>query len=369
MLLKVHLFPEYCIEKSSLFGYSQQIPRSHVVTVMKLGLLLLRTLFIVVILMQLTACGNKDEEEESRPDTLTTVRPQAPDLGISDLGDIQDDEAPLTIGEFTTNPDDADGPPRVDLPSSREEIASMPGMPEKIAGSDDEPQGEAEQPPGFSGVEEEESSAEDAPRSPASTPALYSIDFTNFSGSSNSYLSSKGYEKASFFVSDIAAKKKNGYLQVGKRRDGFFGLRKKELTDLPAAHLRRIQTMKLNWASITYASDENWLDEDKRRQTIGIVVSFGGKTSAGVPYFLGFVLSKTGPIGRYFKPARYSEVGRYTTVAQPGEGQFVQNTIDLKDHFSKAFPDVEYPGVSGLAIEVDTRSMEGLGAVKSISLH
>lgn len=337
---------------------------------MKLVLLSLRTLFIVAILLQLTACGNKDEEEESRPDTPTTVRPQAPDLGISDLGDIQDDEAPLTIGEFTTNPDDTDGPPRVDLPSSREEIASMPEMPGvEIEGSDDESQGEAEQPPGFSGVEEEESSAEDAPRSPASTPALYSIDFTNFSGSANSYLSSKGYEKASFFVSDIAAKKKNGYLQVGKRRDGFFGLRKKELTELPAAQLRRIQTMKLNWASISYASDENWLDEDKRRQTIGIVVSFGGKTSAGVPYFIGFVLSKTGPIGRYFKPTRYSEVGRYTTVAQPGEGQFVQNTIDLKDHFSKAFPGVEYPGVSGLAIEVDTRSMEGLGAVKSISLH
>ncbi|GEM_PF-1779130 len=236
-----------------------------------------------------------------------------------------------------------------------------------------EPEVDEEDVPDISGLEvgdsegEEEEEPAPAEPVPSSAPA-YQIDFTqSFSSPAEDVLDDMGFEVPSIFISDIDARFAAGAMLVGRFSKGYFGLRKKQITEIPEEKRRALKRMKLSWGIAKYPPGEDWNNSKKRRNSVAIIVSFGKKTSAGVPYFLGFSLTQTGEIGRYFRPSRYGDVGRYVTLAQPAAKVFLESDVDLKQHFHAAFgSSVPYPGVSGLAIEVDTRGMSGVGGIKKI---
>ena len=237
-----------------------------------------------------------------------------------------------------------------------------------------EPEVDEEDVPNISGLEihggdetpDVEPSTQEPPE-PAASPT-YQLDFTqNFSKSADDVLDEMGFEVPSIFISDIEPRFAGGSLLIGKFNKGFYGLRKKEITEIPAEKKRAIKKMNLSWGVAKYPSGENWDNSKKRRNSVGVIVSFGGKTSAGVPYFLGFVLTKTAKPFQYFRPSRYGDVGRYVTLSNPPERVFLDSKVDLKKHFHAAFgSDVPYPGVSGIGLEVDTRGMSGVGGIKKI---
>jgi len=183
------------------------------------------------------------------------------------------------------------------------------------------------------------------------------------------FLERNKFDVPSIFVIDLEARFSGDAMLVGEDSSGFFGLRKRELDDLTQAQKSQIQKMKVDWAVMKYPPHENWGNKKKRRQSLAVVISFGRPSVEKVPYFIGFLYSKNAKPGVYYVPSRFKKVGRYTSLGHLPQGQFKSETIDLKKHFIKAFPGVAYPGVSGLALEVDTRSMSGVGAIRSIEFQ
>ena len=222
--------------------------------------------------------------------------------------------------------------------------------------------------PGIEGLEGSSSNMNNQVTEKTAASPSYQIDFTqNFTKSASEILDKMGFEVPSIFIKDIEPRFKIGSLVVGKGNSGFYGLRKKEITEISEEQKRAIGKLDLTWGVLSYPPGEDWNSKNKRRNSVGLMVSFGGKTSAGVPYFLGFLLTKTAKPFQYFKPTRYAEVGRYVTVGNPPEKTVMQTSIDLRKHFASAFgSNVPYPGVSGIAIEVDTRDMSGVGFIQKI---
>ena len=199
--------------------------------------------------------------------------------------------------------------------------------------------------------------------------ALYHLDFIPQNGEDGEdFMDRNDFDVPSFWVSDIEPRFHANYMLAGEFNSGFFGLRKKELSHLSTAQKKSIRRLKVHWSVFKYPGHENWSNKKKRRQALAVVVSFGQPTVEKVPYFIGFLFSKTAKMGEYYKPSRFSRVGRYTTLGAPEVKQWQISNIDLEKHFRTAFPGVAYPGVSGLALEVDTRGMNGVGALKYLSL-
>lgn len=196
----------------------------------------------------------------------------------------------------------------------------------------------------------------------------YQIDFAqNFSKSASEILDEMGFEVPSIFIKDIAPRFQSASLIVGNSNRGFYGLRKKEITEISEEQKQALGKMTLTWGVSSYPPGENWSQKNRRRNSVGLIVSFGKKTNAGVPYFLGFVLTKTGKPFEYHRPTRYGDVGRYVTLANPPINTMMQTNVDLRKHFKAAFgTGIPYPGVSGIAIEVDTRDMSGVGFIQKI---
>jgi hypothetical protein len=202
---------------------------------------------------------------------------------------------------------------------------------------------------------------------------VHRLDFTqDFNESAKDVLESLGFEVPSFFVSDIDARFSEKGLVVGSKNRGYYGLRSSAIRNFPVAlgkNPKRITRLKLEWGIEQYPRKENWNKKKKRRNSIAVVISFGPKTSEGSPYFIGFVLAKTGTVGQYYIPSRFKRVGRYTIVAKPVEGKVWTSYLELKKHFTRAFgANIAYPGVSGVGIEVDTRGMTGVGFLSTLEL-
>ena len=217
-------------------------------------------------------------------------------------------------------------------------------------------------------VEEGENLQESSPQK-----LRHKLDFTlDYNDSAKDVLKSFGVEVPSFFVSDIDARFSDKGLVIGSKNRGYYGLRSSAIRNFPEAlreNPKKITQAKLVWGVERFPQKENWNRKKKRRNSIAIVISFGPKTSEGSPYFIGFVLSKTGEIGRYYVPSRFKKVGRYTIVAHPKEGVILTSDLDLKAYFTRAFgANIAYPGVSGVGIEVDTRNMNGQGLLAALEL-
>jgi hypothetical protein len=181
------------------------------------------------------------------------------------------------------------------------------------------------------------------------------------------FLKELGFRVPTIFVSDIRPRFFNNALIMGSSDEGFLGLRARRFRDLSAEESLSINEMVVEWGVLQFPPQEDWTQRRKQRSSVGILVTFGKQTSSGAPYFIVFNLTRTGELGRYYKPPRFRSVSRLITIAHPSAGELITSQIDLEDHFNKAFgPDLEYPGVSGMVLQVDTRSMSGVGAIRSV---
>ncbi len=181
------------------------------------------------------------------------------------------------------------------------------------------------------------------------------------------FLKGLGFRVPTIFVSDIRPRFMNNALLMGASDEGILGLRARRFRDLPIEDSLAIDEMVVEWGVLQYPPDENWAKKRKQRSSIGILVTFGEQTSSGAPYFIVFNLTRTGELGRYYTPPRFRSVSRLITIAHPPVGSLITSHIDVEDHFLKAFGDeIEYPGVSGMVLQVDTRSMSGIGVLRSV---
>ncbi len=124
--------------------------------------------------------------------------------------------------------------------------------------------------------------------------------------------------------------------------------------------LKGATSMRLVWGVNKYPIGASY-EKGINNEPIMLYVYYGSKKMPSgswfipdAPYFIGYYLGETDPVGKYFVGNHFSEGGRFTCVANPKEGKMITTEIDLDKAFKTAFHKKKMPVISAFALEVET---------------
>jgi hypothetical protein len=190
------------------------------------------------------------------------------------------------------------------------------------------------------------------------------IDFSDYEGGSiEEWLESKGFE-----LREAAKNRKELDLDVDE--NALFLEAKKPLLALiyrdfvdPVKYSR----IKIEWGVVKYPRGASY-EREVRDEALLVQVFFGDeKISSGLlalpdsPYFIGLFLGRHDKLNKVYKGGYYREGGRYVCLGNPKPGETIISEFDLFDAFKRYFQKDEVPNISGVALEVDTRSSDDDG--------
>jgi hypothetical protein len=188
---------------------------------------------------------------------------------------------------------------------------------------------------------------------------VYTLDFSDYPGGPvDAWLQAKGLK-----FKESAKDRDSLKLSV---TDGALSLEAKEamrgLLMNNELDLTRFSKVQIEWGVAKYPEGASYA-KDIRNQAIMLFLFFGKeRISSGhllypnLPYFVGVYLCDNDQLHTPYTGNSYQEGGRYVCVGNPQPGTTVTSEFDLVTAFQTYFAKDEVPPISGLALEVDTRS-------------
>lgn len=188
---------------------------------------------------------------------------------------------------------------------------------------------------------------------------LFSLDFTKEkSGNAVQWLEENGFD-FKLDADDLSLSFDRGLIL---RNEGDInGLMIKQL------NIKNAKRVKIEWGVQKFPAGIDW-ENGIFRDTAMVIVSFGTqKISSGsfvvpnLPYFLGIFLGQKEIEGKAYKGNYYQKGGRYFCSPCPANSnQTVVTNFELSDRFKSEFGRSTVPPITAIAIESDTRDLEGI---------
>ena len=185
------------------------------------------------------------------------------------------------------------------------------------------------------------------------------IDFSDYEeGSIEEWLEKKGFE-----LQEAARNRKELDLDVDE--GALFLEAKKPLRALivkDSVDPGEYSKVKIEWGAIKYPRGASY-EGKVNNEALLVLVFFGEeKISSGhlaipdSPYFIGLFLGRHDKLNKAYKGIYYHEGGRFVCLGNPKPGETIISEFDLADAFKRYFQKDEVPGISGVALEIDTTS-------------
>lgn len=190
---------------------------------------------------------------------------------------------------------------------------------------------------------------------------VYVVRFTDYEqGPIDDWLLGKGFQ----FERDAKRRDRidldvgsSGLVLEAKRRA--FGIMPDEAVNVP-----EFTFIEIDWGVNKHPSGASY-EQGVRNEAIMVIVFMGDENQSSgsflipdSPYFIGlFLCSGDDRINHAYVGSYFKKSGRYVCVDRPSAGEIVTSRLDLLEAYRNFFDKErdDDPGISGLALEVDTK--------------
>lgn len=190
---------------------------------------------------------------------------------------------------------------------------------------------------------------------------VYVVRFTDYEqGPIDDWLLGKGFQ----FERDAKRRDRidldvgsSGLVLEAKRRA--FGIMPDEAVNVP-----EFTFIEIDWGVNKHPSGASY-EQGVRNEAIMVIVFMGDENQSSgsffipdSPYFIGlFLCSGDDRINHAYVGSYFNKSGRYVCVDRPSAGEIVTSRLDLLEAYRNFFDKKrdDDPGISGLALEVDTK--------------
>ena len=188
---------------------------------------------------------------------------------------------------------------------------------------------------------------------------LWNIDFTTFPDDVRQELLNRNFQfkKAMTDKDKIQLSIDNHRLNISTNKPAFGLLVREDL------HLEQADSVEIVWGITSYPEKADW-SNGKNQEALMIYFFFGEPVDADrfylpdSPYFIGLFLGQHEDPLTPYKGKSYSKTGRYICLGNPRPGQAITSRFNLADAYRDMFSIENVPPITGVAIEVDTGSLE-----------
>ena len=187
----------------------------------------------------------------------------------------------------------------------------------------------------------------------------YLIDFSDYEeGSIDEWLKNKGFkfEQAADDREKLELDVDEGALILEARRR----LRAFIVND--SLEPRKYSGVRVEWGVVKYPRGASY-EAEVNNEAIQVLIFFGyEKISSGhlvlpnSPYFIGLFLGRHDMPYKAYKGKYYQQGGRFVCMGNPLPGETVVSEFDLVYAFKRYFQKDEVPGITGVALAMDTTS-------------
>lgn len=192
-----------------------------------------------------------------------------------------------------------------------------------------------------------------------SSEMLWNIDFTTFPDDVRQELLNRNFQfkKAMTDKDKIQLSFDNHRLNISTNKPAFGLLVREDL------HLEQADSVEIVWGITSYPEKADW-SNGKNQEALMIYFFFGEPVGADrfylpdSPYFIGLFLGQHEDPLTPYKGKSYSKTGRYICLGNPPPGQAITSRFNLADAYRDMFSIENVPPITGVAIEVDTGSLE-----------
>jgi hypothetical protein len=192
-----------------------------------------------------------------------------------------------------------------------------------------------------------------------SSNVVFTLDFSDYPGGPvDEWLQAKGlkFEESARDRDSLKLTITDGALGL-EAKEAMRGLLVKEELDLT-----RFSKVRIEWGVARYPEGASYANAI-RNQAIMVFIFFGKeRISSGhllypnLPYFVGVYLCDNDQLHTPYTGNSYQAGGRYVCVGNPPPETTITSEFDLVTAFQTYFAKDDIPPISGLALEVDTRS-------------